>query len=342
MSTQRTQTEYQFGEFTINTRERTLFSAGERIELNGRYFDALVLLVEHAGQLIAKETFMAKVWHGVAVTDEALTQCIRSLRRALGDNARAPCYIETVPKHGYRFIAEVKPRHAVQRSSAWMVDGGLATLGAGAAGLSGGAVLGGIAAVGSELLSVMPVIAVLSLFVALLGGAAVSFAALLGAQIRPSLWAYIVGGAAGGAVMGGLFNWAIIETFRVLLGSAPQGITGSIEGLIIGAVVGLQLGLIYTRQPSLRTYILCALTTSFGAAMLITAMSGVLMAGSLSLLGETFPASAVSLMVLGQWLNQFGQSGLMHIVFVMIELLLFSLGIGLTLRVYSRIDRSLS
>lgn len=319
-----------------------LLSAGERIEINGRYFDALVLLVEHAGQLVAKETFMVKVWQGIPVTDEALTQCIRSLRRALGDNARAPCYIETVPKHGYRFIAKVKPQHVRERSSAWMVDGGLATLGAGAAGLIGGALLGGMAALGSESLSVMPVIAVLSLFVALLGGAAVSFSALLASEIRPSLWAYIVGGAAGGAVMGGLFNWAVIETFLVLFGSAPQGITGSSEGLIIGAAIGLQLGLIYMRQLSLRTYILCAITSSFAAAMLITVMGGVLMAGSLSLLGNAFPSSAVSLIVLGQWLNQFGQPGLMHTVFVMIELFLFSLGIGLLLRSYSRNDRPLS
>ena len=44
----------------------------------------------------------------LAATDEALTQCIRTLRRTLGDEAAAPSFIETVPRHGYRFIAEVE------------------------------------------------------------------------------------------------------------------------------------------------------------------------------------------------------------------------------------------
>ena len=57
---------------------------------------------------MSKDRFLDEVWRGVPVTDEALTQCIKTLRRQLGDDAASPRFIETVPKHGYRFIAPVE------------------------------------------------------------------------------------------------------------------------------------------------------------------------------------------------------------------------------------------
>ena len=57
----------------------------EPVELNARYFDALALLVREAGKLVSKDRFLDEVWRGVPVTDEALTQCIKTLRRQLGD-----------------------------------------------------------------------------------------------------------------------------------------------------------------------------------------------------------------------------------------------------------------
>ena len=57
-------------------------------------------MVREAGTLVTKDGFLDEVWAGVPVTDEALTQCIKSLRRALGDDAARPQFIETVPKHG--------------------------------------------------------------------------------------------------------------------------------------------------------------------------------------------------------------------------------------------------
>lgn len=100
-------TSFRFGEFTVDVAERRLLDGGAPVELSARYFDALVLLLAEAGRLVTKDRFMAEVWGGIPVTDEALTQCIRTLRRALGDSAGAPRFIETVPKHGYRFIAPV-------------------------------------------------------------------------------------------------------------------------------------------------------------------------------------------------------------------------------------------
>ena len=54
------------------------------MDVSGRYLDALALLAAHEGRLVTKDHFMDQVWRGIPVTDEALTQCIRSLRKALG------------------------------------------------------------------------------------------------------------------------------------------------------------------------------------------------------------------------------------------------------------------
>src|SRR6476646_812507 len=96
-----------FEQFTLDPDDRQLKRGGDTVELNGRYFDALALLVREQGKLVSKDRFLDEVWRGVPVTDEALTQCVRTLRRQLGDDAARPRFIETVPKHGYRFIAPV-------------------------------------------------------------------------------------------------------------------------------------------------------------------------------------------------------------------------------------------
>src|SRR5881275_551920 len=97
-----------FEQFVLDPEDRQLRRGGDTVEINGRYFDALALLVREQGKLVSKDRFLDEVWRGVPVTDEALTQCIRTLRRQLGDHALHPRFIETVPKHGYRFIAPVR------------------------------------------------------------------------------------------------------------------------------------------------------------------------------------------------------------------------------------------
>src|SRR5687768_9623525 len=99
---------FRFDNFLLDPVDRQLKRDGAPVELNARYLDALALLVRDAGKLVSKDRFMDEVWRGVPVTDEALTQCIKTIRRQLGDNAASPRFIETVPKHGYRFIAAVE------------------------------------------------------------------------------------------------------------------------------------------------------------------------------------------------------------------------------------------
>src|SRR3569623_293888 len=105
-----------FADFSLDRGDRRLRRAGEPVELSSRYFDALALLVSEPGKLVSKDRFMDEVWRGIPVTDEALTQCIKTLRRQLGDDAASPRFIETVPKHGYRFIAAVTCENALRQA----------------------------------------------------------------------------------------------------------------------------------------------------------------------------------------------------------------------------------
>ena len=99
---------YQFAGFWLDPDDRLLRRGDAPVEINGRYLDALILLLREAGRLVSKDRFLDEVWRGVPVTEEALTQCIRTLRRQLGDDAASPRFIATVPRHGYRFIAPVE------------------------------------------------------------------------------------------------------------------------------------------------------------------------------------------------------------------------------------------
>ena len=69
----------------------------------------LVCLAEHAGQVVAKERLMRTVWPDTFVSDDVLTRCISELRRVFGDDAKEPRVIQTIPKSGYRLIADAVP-----------------------------------------------------------------------------------------------------------------------------------------------------------------------------------------------------------------------------------------
>lgn len=71
-------------------------------------FQVLVYLLEHAGRVVPKEELIAEIWRDAAVTDNALTQCIMEIRKALGGDGRNPIYIRTVSKVGYQFVAPVE------------------------------------------------------------------------------------------------------------------------------------------------------------------------------------------------------------------------------------------
>lgn len=71
--------------------------------------DVLVHLAAHAGEVVPKRQLIASTWDQEYVADAVLTRAVAELRRALGDSAQDPTYIETIPRRGYRLIAAVSP-----------------------------------------------------------------------------------------------------------------------------------------------------------------------------------------------------------------------------------------
>jgi DNA-binding winged helix-turn-helix (wHTH) protein len=99
---------FRFAEFVLSPRQRLLLRNGTPVALIPKYFDLLHLLVRRRLDAVSKQDIFAEIWSDVVVTDGALSQAVRTLRRALGDDSREPRFIRTVARHGYQFVwAEV-------------------------------------------------------------------------------------------------------------------------------------------------------------------------------------------------------------------------------------------
>src|SRR5688572_22092735 len=106
---------YEFGPFVLDPAERTLQRGGSPVPLQPKVFDTLLVLVQNGGHLIEKDEFMRAIWpEDEFVEEQNLNKNISKLRRALGNGAGGAEYIETVPKSGYRFAAEVRTVGAVR------------------------------------------------------------------------------------------------------------------------------------------------------------------------------------------------------------------------------------
>jgi DNA-binding winged helix-turn-helix (wHTH) protein/TolB-like protein/lipoprotein NlpI len=99
---------YDFGSFRVDAQKRRLLRDGEIVPLTPKAFDTLLVLVENSGRVVEKDDLMEKVWPGVAVEENNLTQNVSALRKALGERRDEPQYILTVSGLGYRFIASVE------------------------------------------------------------------------------------------------------------------------------------------------------------------------------------------------------------------------------------------
>src|SRR5450631_4382428 len=99
-----------FGSFELNCRTSELFKNGMRVRLSGQSAHLLVILVQRANQLVSREDLRLIVWSEDTYVDfdRGLNNCISRVREALCDSAAVPRYIETLPKQGYRFIAEIR------------------------------------------------------------------------------------------------------------------------------------------------------------------------------------------------------------------------------------------
>src|SRR4030095_3244441 len=99
---------YKFGEFTVDIDQRVLLRNGTPMSLPPKLFDTFILLVHNRGRIVGKEELMNQLWPDTFVEEANLAVNIQQLRKALGDNARKPVFIETVARRGYRFIAHVE------------------------------------------------------------------------------------------------------------------------------------------------------------------------------------------------------------------------------------------
>ncbi len=99
---------YRFGEFTLDTDQRLLLRDGKPLPLTPKMLETLLILVEDSGRIVEKEVLMKRLWRDTFVEEANLTFNIQQLRKTLGDNARQPRFIETIPRRGYRFIADVE------------------------------------------------------------------------------------------------------------------------------------------------------------------------------------------------------------------------------------------
>jgi len=99
----------EFGGFRILRSAERLIGPQGPIKLGNKAMCVLILLAEHPGDLITKEILFSSVWDGTIVSESALTSVIKELRKALGDESRAPRFIESVYGRGYRFLGEVRP-----------------------------------------------------------------------------------------------------------------------------------------------------------------------------------------------------------------------------------------
>ncbi len=108
----------QFGPFTVDLVSRELRKEDSKVPLQGLPFQILTILVDQPGEWITREELRQRLWHADTFVDfdHSINTAIGKLRRALGDDADEPRYIETLPRHGYRLIAEVEDERPQQDS----------------------------------------------------------------------------------------------------------------------------------------------------------------------------------------------------------------------------------
>jgi TolB-like protein/DNA-binding winged helix-turn-helix (wHTH) protein/Tfp pilus assembly protein PilF len=120
-----------FGPFEVDLRNRRVRKHGIKIRLQDQPFHILQILLEHSGELVSREELQRQIWPADTFVDfeKGLNNAIMKLRDALGDSSETPQFVETIPKHGYRFVAQIQATgnngsvETAERSSAHMTLG---------------------------------------------------------------------------------------------------------------------------------------------------------------------------------------------------------------------------
>jgi len=101
-----------FSVFEVDLRAEELRKHGLKIKLHGQPIKVLAMLLERPGEIVTREEIRKKLWPQDTFIDfeHSVNSSIKRIREALGDDAVTPRFIETLPRHGYRFIAPVETR----------------------------------------------------------------------------------------------------------------------------------------------------------------------------------------------------------------------------------------
>lgn len=105
--------DFRVGRWLVQPTMNSIVGAERSTHVEPKVMQVLVYLAEHAGEVVAKERLIGTIWADTFVTDEVLTRSISELRKALGDDARDPRIIQTIPKSGYRLMVPVEPPTSV-------------------------------------------------------------------------------------------------------------------------------------------------------------------------------------------------------------------------------------
>jgi hypothetical protein len=182
-----------------------------------------------------------------------------------------------------------------------------------------------------EAASLMFVLITLGAFIGGVGGFGVSFGMVAASHItyRHSRWWSVVGGAAGGASVGGITNLLGVDIIRSVFGRSPSGITGALEGAVIGAGVTLGAVLIteWLKRPRASQRILGAALGGMAAGIILTVIGGNLFSGSLEIVARSFADSQIRLEPLAPYFSKVHYSHVREIIFGGIEGLMFGAGL---------------
>jgi DNA-binding winged helix-turn-helix (wHTH) protein/TolB-like protein/cytochrome c-type biogenesis protein CcmH/NrfG len=117
------------GDWTVEPALNQLSAVGRTVKLEPKAMAVLTALADRPGEVVSREALLSAVWPGVIVGDDSLTQVVIKLRKALGDAAEKPAYIQTIPKGGYRLVAPVVRLPQVRRRrTRWIAGAGAAAV----------------------------------------------------------------------------------------------------------------------------------------------------------------------------------------------------------------------
>lgn len=108
---------YVFGDYRLDVKEQILYKQDEPVPLTNKVFDLLAVLVTNNGRVVTKDELMDTVWADAIVEESNLKTSIHMLRKALGETNGEGIFIQTIPRRGYRFVADVTPLNGESKST---------------------------------------------------------------------------------------------------------------------------------------------------------------------------------------------------------------------------------